>query len=195
MYVEEMTSTSHRGEKMWSYSVEFNLEAVKLAQDNSVHEAARKFKVNRHNIRDWKNKKVKLQELNRTATEGAKTSRLDGAGQKLTDADIEERVSEWIFDRSSKGLRVSRKMTTLKARSLPGEKYQHHQGDKILSYGRGCLEKFMKRNGLSFRCCPTEAQTLHQPIDKLCGYILKIRRLRSRFNYELKNIIATDDNE
>ena len=60
MYVEEMTSTSHKGEKIWSYSVEFKLEAVKLAQDNSIHTEARKFKVNRHNICDWKNKKVKL---------------------------------------------------------------------------------------------------------------------------------------
>ena len=41
-----------------------------------------------------------MEDLKRT-TGGAKRARLDGAGRKLTDAEIEEKVLEWIFDRPS----------------------------------------------------------------------------------------------
>ena len=109
-------------------------------------------------------------------TGGAKRTRLNEANRKLTDAEIEERVLEWIFDRRSKGLRVSRKMIMLKAKGLKDKKCQRDKGDKILSYSRGCPEKFTNRNGLSLRRRTTEAQkTPDQLIDKLCAYILKIR--------------------
>ena len=52
----------------------------------------------------------------------------------------------------------------------------------------------MKRNGLSIRRRTTQAQkTPDQLINKLSAYILKVRRLRKRMNYELKNIIAMDE--
>ena len=187
-----MSSTSHKGEKTKLYTVDFKLEAVKFAEDNSIQQREN-FKVDRHSIRDWKNKKAKLEDLKRT-TRGAKRARLDGAGRKLTDAEIEERASEWIFDRRGKGLRVSRKMIMLKAKSLQDEKCQRDEGNKILSYSRGWLEKFMNRNGLSLRRRTTEAhKTPDQLVDKLCAYNLKIRRLRTRFNYDLRNIIAMDE--
>ena len=82
----------------------------------------------------------------------------------------------------------------LKAKSLQDEKCQRDEGDKILSYSHGWLEKFMNRNGLSLRRRTTEAQkTPDQLIDKLCAYILKIRRLRTHFNYDLRNIIIIDE--
>ena len=52
----------------------------------------------------------------------------------------------------------------------------------------------MNRNGLSVRRRTTEAQkSPDQLIDKLCAYILKIRRLRMKINYKLKNIFAMDE--
>ena len=52
----------------------------------------------------------------------------------------------------------------------------------------------MNRNGLSVRRRTTETQkSPDQLIDKLCAYILKIRRLRMKMNYELKNIFAMDE--
>ena len=82
----------------------------------------------------------------------------------------------------------------LKAKSLQDEKCQYDEGDKILSYSCGWLEKFVNRNGLSLRRRTMEAQkTPDQLTDKLCAYILKIRRLRTRFNYDLRNIIAMDE--
>ena len=52
----------------------------------------------------------------------------------------------------------------------------------------------MNRNGLSVRRRTTEAQkSPDQLIDKLCAYILKIRRLRMKMNYKLRNIFAMDE--
>ena len=99
-----------------------------------------------------------MEDLKRT-TGGAERARLDGAGRKLTDTEIEKRLLEWIFDRRGKGLRASRKMTMLKVKSLHDEKCQRDEGDKILSYSRAWLEKFMSRNGLSSRGRTTETHT------------------------------------
>ena len=64
----------------------------------------------------------------------------------------------------------------------------------ILIFSQGWLEKFMNRNALSVRRRTTEAQkSPDQLIDELCAYILKIRRLRMKMNYELKNIFAMDE--
>lgn len=52
----------------------------------------------------------------------------------------------------------------------------------------------MNRNGLSVRRRTTEVQkSPDQLIDKVCVYILKIRRLHMKMNYELKNIFAMDE--
>ena len=81
----------------------------------------------------------------------------------------------------------------LKVKSLQEEKCQCDEGGKILSYSRGWLEKFMNRNGLSLRRRRTEAQKTDELIDRLYAYILKIRRFHTRFNYDLRNIIAMDE--
>ena len=83
----------------------------------------------------------------------------------MTDTEIEESVLEWIFDRRGKALRVSRKMIILKAKSLQDEKCQRDEGDTILLYSRGWLEKFMNRNGLSLRCQTTGSTEDTRPPD------------------------------
>ena len=49
-----MSSTSHKGEKTRSYTVDFELEVVTFVEDNSIHVAERKFKADWYSIRDWK---------------------------------------------------------------------------------------------------------------------------------------------
>ena len=52
----------------------------------------------------------------------------------------------------------------------------------------------MTRNGLSIRQRTTRAQkNSKELIDKLCAYVLKIKRLRKRMNYDFSNIIAMDE--
>ena len=58
----------------------------------------------------------------------------------------------------------------------------------------GWLEKFMSRNGLWLHCRTTQTQkTPEQIIDKVISYILYVRQLKQRNNYDLDCIIAMDE--
>ena len=82
----------------------------------------------------------------------------------------------------------------LKAAKFQEEKEKEDPNITKLTFSQGWLEKFMNRNGLSVRRRTTEAQkSPDQLIDKLCAYILKVRRLRNKMNYELGNIFAMDE--
>ena len=60
-----------------------------------------------------------------------------------------------------------------------------------LRASEGWLEKFMSRNGLSLRHRTTQTQkTPEQIIDKVISYILYVRQLKQRNNYNLDCIIA-----
>ena len=119
---------------------------------------------------------------------------MDGGGRKVTDSKLEEHLLEWIFDRRDKGFRVSRKLIQLKAREFQKQNNAIDSGRTELIFSNGWVQKFMTRNGLSIKRRTTQAQkTPKQLIDKLCAYVLKIRRLRKRMNYDLSNIIAMDE--
>ena len=82
----------------------------------------------------------------------------------------------------------------VKAAKFQEEKEKEDPNITKLTFSQGWLEKFTNRNGLSVRRRTTEARkSPDQLIDKLCAYILKIRRLRMKMNYELKNIFAMDE--
>lgn len=78
------------------------------------------------------------------------------------DKEIEENLLEWIFDRRDKGLRVSRKLITIKGKQKDGPNM------KTLVFSAGWLTQFVKRNGLSIRRRTTQAKkNQEQLIDKL----------------------------
>ena len=70
----------------------------------------------------------------------------DGGGRHLTLEEIEENLLEWIFDRCSKGLRVSRKIIIVKAAKFQEEKEKEDPNSTKLTFSQGWLEKFMNRN-------------------------------------------------
>ena len=58
----------------------------------------------------------------------------------------------------------------------------------------GWLETFMSRNGLSFHRRTTQVQkTPEKIIGKVILYILYVRQLKQRNNYDLDCIIAMDE--
>ena len=63
MEIDEPAKTSHKGEKIKSYTISFKLEVVEFAENRSITAAAQKYNVDRHSVRDWKKKKNELQEL------------------------------------------------------------------------------------------------------------------------------------
>ena len=118
----------------------------------------KKIKIDRNSIRDWRKKRDKIEELKVERSGGAKRQRLDGGGRHLTSEEKEENLLEWIFDRRSKGLRVSRKIIMVKAAKFQEEKEKEDPNITKLTFSQGWLEKFMNRNGLSVRRRTTEAQ-------------------------------------
>ena len=45
---------SHKGKKLKSYNIQFKLDAIKFAEENSNHSASRKFGVVVKRIREWR---------------------------------------------------------------------------------------------------------------------------------------------
>ena len=66
--------------------MEFKKATIKYAQENSIHSAAKKFKVDRKRVGEWVQKEEKV-----TSMEG-KRFRRDGGERKLRDVELEEEV-------------------------------------------------------------------------------------------------------
>ena len=54
----EQATTSHKGEKVMSYTISFKLEVVVVAEKKKNSTAALKYKLNRHSICEWKKKRM-----------------------------------------------------------------------------------------------------------------------------------------
>ena len=176
-----MTSQSHAGKKVSSYSIEYKLEAIKFAEESkSISSAAKKFNVDRKRIRLWQSAKAKLQAADN------KRKRLDRGGRKPFDVSLEDELLEWIHERRSSGLRVSRAMISHKARAIHEQKCKARQVSPSFIASNGWLQKCMARNGLSVRRRTTESKKgPDRLIDKLIAYILQVRRQRNRHSYNL----------
>ena len=72
---------SHKRKKLKSHNIQFKLDAIKFAEENSNHNVSRKFGVAVKRIREWRGNKDQLEKL-RQCSNGAKRFRLDGAGDK-----------------------------------------------------------------------------------------------------------------
>ena len=83
--VIENPAISHKVERRQKYSMEYKKATTKYTQENSIHSAAKKFKVDRKRVREWVQKEEKL-----TSIKG-KRFRLDGGRRKRTDVELEEK--------------------------------------------------------------------------------------------------------
>ena len=170
--METDTFQSHAGRKVISYSTEYKLEAITSAEESkSISSVAKKFNVDRKRIREWQSTKAKLQAADN------KRKRLDGGDRKPFDIGLEDELLEWIHERRSSGLRVSRAMILHKARASHEQKCKAWQVSPSFIASNGWVQKCMARNGLSVRRRTTESQKdPDRLIDKLIAYILQVRR-------------------
>ena len=89
---------------------------------------------------------------------------------------------------------MSRKPIQKKARIYEEEKVASKGQMDDFCTSEGWLEKFMSRNGLWLYCRTTQTQkTPEQIIDKVISYILYVRQLKQRNNYDLDCVIAMDE--
>ena len=151
-------STSHKGEKRRNYTMEFKREAICYAENHSNRKAADKFKVAVKRIREWRQNKSIIFE----STTKPKNKRLKGGGRKVLDVQLENQLVEWIYDRRSKGLRVSRKQIMMKGKYLYEDGCEESERSLFVA-SNGWLCNFMSRNGLSLRRKTTTAQTRSRP--------------------------------
>ena len=100
-------------------------------------------------------------------------------------------VLDWISSQREKGLRVSRKLIMKKAQVVYNE-LKTAQADTInydeeFKASTGWLKNFMRRKTSVAQEDPDRL------IAKILSYVLHVRRLQSRNNYQLCNIIAMDE--
>ena len=94
--------------------MEFKREAIEYAEKNTNHKVAEKFHIAVKRIREWRQNKLKMFE----PTVKPKNKGLEGGGRKPIDLQLENRLAEWIYDRRSNGLRVSRKLIMAKVKNI-----------------------------------------------------------------------------
>ena len=193
--IDEPAKTSHKGEKIRSYTISFKLEVVEFAENRSITAAAQEYNVDHRSVRDWKKKKNKLQELSRSVNI-KKRIRLGSGGRKPLSEKMEEILLEWIIERRSKMLRESRKIIRKKAVIIYGDfkRIDPDRFDEKFEATNGWLFKFMKRHNLSLRSKTSVAQKNPDIlIAKIVSYILRVRRLRIKYSYQRSDIIAFDE--
>lgn len=96
--------------------MEFKKQVVIYAEANSNRSAASHFDVEPKRVREWK------KDIDKIKATKSKRQRLDGGGRKCIDADLEEDLVHWVYEKRSKMLHVSRKMIMWKAKSIFDEK-------------------------------------------------------------------------
>ena len=181
-------STSHKGEKRRSYSMGFKADGVKFAQEKSNNDASLKFNVDRKRVGEWRN------QIGKITAKLDKRRKLEGGGRKVMNEELEENLLTWMLEHRSKMLHASRKMITVKAKSIFKSLNEDPAVRDSFLASKGWLYNFMNRNGLSYRRrTPTAQKVPSHMIDKLVLYIMHVHRLKLQFNFANDCIIAIDE--
>ena len=172
-----------------NYTMEFKREAIEYAEKNSNHEAAETFHVVVKQVREWRKNKLKIFE----PTVKPKNKRLEGGGQLVMGENhLENQLVEWIYDRISNGVRVSRKFIMVKAKHF--YENERFEGEKSLSVASNWwVNNFI--SVMIFRCLvkqkqPTARQDHERLIYKLILHILRARRFSIKYKYPLSRLKA-----
>ena len=196
MMEEDSQATSHKGEKVRSYPLQFKLNAISYAVIHGNHAAERKLKVDRKRIREWREKKESIEKtVKNKKSKGSQRKRCEGAGRKPFSDKLDESILEWNHERRSKGLRVSRKIIMKKATIMYEDMLKEGESSSDFMASTGWLRGFMKRYGLSLRRKTSMAQEdPDQLIDKLVSFVLHVRRIAIKHAFfDAANIIAMDE--
>ena len=134
-------------QKRQSYTLNYKLEAVKFAVDNSLAKAAEHFRVNISQIRRWKKQQVEMEAA--TKKEGNVVKRKRSAKYPA----IEAHMKTWIAAQRKEGHPVSGTVIKREAKA-------HAIRMKINDFKGSCcwVSNFMKRNGVVRRAVTSVGQ-------------------------------------
>ena len=117
---------------------------------------------------------------------------LEGGGCKPLSVEMEELVLDYILDRRMKGLHVSGKLVKAMYEEIC-ERYPNQDAEKFEA-SKGWVQKFMQQSNLSLRHPTSVAQKDPNLLaSKVVSYILRVRRLRKKFDYHPADIVAFDE--
>ena len=179
------SDTSHKGQKLKSYSISFKVKVIEFAKANNNHKAAATFGVDRKRVIEWRKNEEKLKSCESIIT----TKRLPGAGRKLEYADIDNQILDWIQQRRQLGGRVTGLAVKREALRL------HQQnGNQQFKASYGWLRRFMKRHRITFRAATHIAQKLPTELEakrqNFLSFIIRMHKLR---DYNLNFIGNMDE--
>lgn len=179
-----------------AYPVELKLKIVSEAKNSNFSEIARRYKIDRHCIRDWSKNEEKLTEIMTKQgqctpqTTGKhqkiKKFRLEGGGRKVLDENMESVLYEWIINRRCQSLRVTRETIKEKALKL--------STNQTFKSSDGWVTNFMKRFGLVYRQKTHQSQHLPEHlVPKLVKFFHFYRSLLENNKFEPPNIFNMDE--
>ena len=179
---------SHKGKKIQKYSFDLKKQVIAFAEEHGNRPASRHFKVDERRIREWRSQKSEIVQLV-VLKKGKQRSR------KPLSLKLEETLIQWIDSRRAIGLRVSCKLIMKKTEiTYHSIKACNNEDFEEFKASRGWLTRFMKRNGLSLRRRTSVAQQdPERLVAKLVAYIVQVRRMQKKRNYNPSNIIAMDE--
>ena len=170
--------------KRVSYDAGFRKKAVKLAEESSNSDAARKLGVDESNIRRWR-KDCSLDSTRNTkrANRGSKTGHFPGMEKELLD---------WIEGLRQYGHGVSRLALCLQAVRLA--KSGKYPGISIFKASQGWCTRYMRRHDLSLRLRTKIAQKLPAALDeKILNFQRFIIKNRKMTDFPLARIGNMDE--
>ena len=163
-----MQSSSHAGKHLRSSTVQFKLDAIKCAEVSSNHAAERKFGVDRKRIREWRKQKDKLHSFWKSTAR-----KLPGAERKPLNDQLEDKVAGWVISRRANGLRVSRKMVMVKARSMYTELTRDKEDVPKFIASQDWCQSFMRRHNFANRRRTLQSQKDPEKLyEKIIAFIL-----------------------
>ncbi|KAF7637350.1 HTH CENPB-type domain-containing protein [Meloidogyne graminicola] len=176
--------------KCRAISIEEKLRILEVATKSSIHSASKQCGVDRQNIREWKRNEKALRGIVHLKLKSKFRKRIVGGGRKLTDADFDKELADWVRELRKKNLRVSRKMLVVQALKMCDSKYNNLK-DKFKA-SHGWLESFFKRHNFSFRRPTSVAQKHPEEYTKIIiDFILYVQKLWKENDY--KHVYACDE--
>jgi hypothetical protein len=98
------SGSSHKGQKVKCYTIYFKLKVVEFAKQNNNNTlTATTFGVDRKKVIEWRKAEQELRKSENISTR----MRLDGAGKKVKNVDIDQHFIRWLEDRRASGGRVT----------------------------------------------------------------------------------------
>ncbi|KAH7687843.1 pogo transposable element with KRAB domain-like protein, partial [Aphelenchoides avenae] len=171
------------GHKNRKYTATEKVQILDFADSSSDRKASDTFGVDRHSIRDWRNKEEAIRRQAAAGGKLAQRARVEGPkglGRKLKDPGFDKALFAWVEEQLNKKVRLTRRLIFARAEVLLD---RGEDGEAVLKLSRGWLDYWLKRHQLTQRRTPTVCQKppsdYAQVLMSFVMYVAQQRKLRN----------------